>query len=201
MSRRLAAAFSGALLALSSAGTTLARAEALCRIPETLEVSERDRDRIAGVELSRSRGLAAALTSDDAVARAELSALFLAGAVQTNSIPQGNYRCRTIKSGGLGLVIYGFFSCEIRQDGGAYQITKTTGSQQLSGTLTPAGDGLLYRGALNYSDEGPIAYDGASDRDQVGCLYRTGSEAETYLLELPSPAFESYHDVLELRPE
>ena len=112
-------------------------------------------------------------------------------------MPAGDYRCRTIKmGGGVPLTVYGFFACEVDEAADGYQaILKTSGSQRFSGTLTPSAGGLFYLGALNYADEDPIAYGVNAERDQVGCLYRSG---DSYVLELPSPQFESVHDVIEL---
>ena len=170
--------------------------------PTSLELSERDVARITGLEASRLTGLAAALTAPEADWRQALSGIFSNGLAPALTMPEGDYSCRTIKLGGLlPLVVYGYFSCTVTADGEALQLEKTTGSQRLSGELVSSTDGLLYRGALHYGDEGPTAYVGTSDRDQVGCLHKVSAEGESYVLELPAPAFESLHDLLVLVPE
>jgi len=144
-------------------------------------------------------GLGRALLAGSPADRQALSALFAAGQAPADPLPDGDYRCRVLKLGGLlPLTVYGYFDCTVS----AGAIEKLTGSQRFSGTLTPASDGgFLYAGALHYGDEAPIAYGADAERDQVGCLYRVGGDGERYRLELPSPHFESVHDIVELVPE
>ncbi len=65
--------------------------------------------------------------------------------------------------------------------------------------MLSAEDAVFFVGALHYSDEDPIAYGNDPERDQVGCIYKLAG-AERYRLEMPSPRFESVHDVIELVP-
>jgi len=175
---------------------------AACTPPEEAAISQRDRDRIAGLEDARLRGLAAALTSQSAEDRQTVSGIYSNALAPVDELPEGDYHCRTIKLGGISpLVVYQFFDCSIEATDDGYAISKPTGSQRFSGTLTASGDGYFYRGALYYSDESPIAYDGASERDQVGCLYRVSADGSSYALELPSPQFESFHDIILLLPK
>ncbi len=171
-----------------------------CAVPEASAVSAADTDRIGGFLSSRSKGLAEALLSTSADDRAVVSGLFAGGDATMKALPDGNYRCRTIKLGGLlPLTVYGYFNCTVSADG--TRIDKTTGSQRFSGSLEPGGDALFYRGALHYGDEQPIDYDADAERNQVGCLYSVaGDGPRRYRLELPSPLFESTHDVIELVP-
>lgn len=191
-----------ALTALVLPGEALAQA-APCSVPGPGVVSERDARRITGLEWSRLRGLAAALTATSAEDRQTVSGLYSNGLAPAGELPEGDYHCRTIKLGGITpLVVYQFFDCNIaRAEDGGYVISKPTGSQRFEGTLTPSGDGYFYRGALYYSYESPIAYDGNSERDQVGCLYRVSADGASFVLELPSPQFESFHDVIVLLPK
>ncbi|GHA24261.1 DUF4893 domain-containing protein [Devosia pacifica] len=169
--------------------------------PADIVLSDRDKARLADLETSRVRGLAAALAAEHPGDQATVSELYSEGLAPLGELPSGAYQCRTIKLGGITpLVVYDFFTCEIAETGAGYEILKTSGSQRLSGELKASGDGLLYRGALHYSDEQPRAYAGKGDRDQVGCLFRAREGENTYVLELPDPVFESFHDVLVLIP-
>lgn len=169
-----------------------------CPVDPALGLSARDTAKLQDLIGSRTRGLAAALTEADADVRRTVAATFENGMLPIADIPAGDYRCRTIKLGAELSVVYGYFKCRIDKDGAGWTIAKVTGSQNFTGTLRPAGDGLIFEGAGNYSDEGRRSYDGNSDRDMVGCLYREFAEEPIYALEIPSPALESLHDVIEL---
>jgi hypothetical protein len=170
-----------------------------CRVPRDVSLSAPDTERMKGFDAARTRGLAEALLADDAGEREVVSGLFSARVETFDTIPDGSYRCRTIKLGGLlPLVVYDYFSCEISLNG--TQIDKVSGSQRFSGSLAPTNGGLFYRGALHYNDDPALAYGAEPDRDQVGCLYRVAG-TELYRLEMPFPLRESTHDVIELLPE
>jgi len=170
-----------------------------CEVPAGAAISAADSDRMAGFASARSRGLAEALLSESAGDRAAVSALFAADHEPISAIPDGAYRCRTIKLGGLlPLVVYTQFDCAI-SDGGTV-IEKRTGSQRFKGHLLPSGEGLFYYGALHYGDEQPFTYDAEAERTQVGCLYKAAGKPVRYRLEMPFPRFESTHDVIELVP-
>lgn len=189
---RLGAASLAALLALPMV------APLACAVPETAELTKPDSNRMSQFEPSRVRGLGEALLSTDADARAILSALFAPGTEPIDTIPDGNYRCRTIKLGGiLPLTAYGYFACRISADGTT--IEKTSGSQRFTGSLAPSGDALFYQGALHYNDDPAGSYGANPDMDQVGCLYKVKDQA-VYRLEKPYPLYESTHDVIELIP-
>jgi hypothetical protein len=193
----------GLILALAALpAPVLAQGVAPCAAPEG-SLSERDASRLAGLEWSRLRGLAAAFTEADGEARQTVAGLYTNGLAPAGDLPEGNYHCRTIKLGGISpLVVYQFFDCTIKAtEGGGYAIVKESGSQRLTGKLTPSEDGYFYRGALHYADEAPVDYDGGSERDQVGCLYKVSPDGDSYILELPSPLLESFHDVIVLLPE
>lgn len=193
----------GLVLALSALpAPVLAQGVAPCTASQDI-LSERDAARLAGLEWSRLRGLAAALTEPDGEARQTVAGLYANGLAPAGDLPEGDYHCRTIKLGGISsLVIYQFFDCTIETaKGGGYTIVKETGSQRFTGKLAPSGDGYFYGGALHYADEGPVAYEGGSERDQVGCLYKVSPDGDSYILELPSPLLESFHDVILLLPE
>jgi len=192
-----------ALLALAATVLlVLPQTVAACEPDASLGLSERDDRRLAGLIASRTEGLAAALLEPEAATRQTVAALYRGGLESVEATAAvGDYRCRTIKLGGiLPAVVYGYFECSISEGADGLDIVKTTGSQRFSGRLIASGASLAYVGALNYSDEGPMAYQGASERDQVGCLWRNATDGETLVLELPSPQFESFHDVIELVP-
>jgi hypothetical protein len=191
-----------ALTLVAASGPALGQGVAACTAPADA-LSAADEERLDGLDRSRLRGLSAAMTEPDGEARQIVSGLYANGLAPAGELPEGDYHCRTVKLGGISpLVAYQFFDCRIEAaEGGGYSIEKTTGSQRFSGHLAPSGDGYFYRGALNYADEGPVAYDGASERDQVGCLYRVSADGQSFVLELPSPHLESLHDVIVLLPD
>lgn len=167
-----------------------------CDIPPGAVVTDFDAKRMTKFDTSRDRGLAEAMQGENAEERAVLAAIF-AGDAPLDAIPDGAYRCRTIKLGGLlPLVVYGYFDCTI--SGGGTFIEKRTGSQRFTGSLTPSGDSLFYAGALHYGDEQPLPYGADADRDQVGCLGAIAGAPGHYRLEMPAPRRESVHDVIEL---
>lgn len=173
-----------------------------CTMPKTAGLNPADQERMRDFWGARSQGLAEALVAESAADRAVLHGLFAAGDAPLQAIPDGDYRCRTIKLGGLlPLTVYSAFDCTI--SGNGTRIDKQTGSQRFSGSLVPAGTALFYRGALNYDDEAPLAYDADPERNQVGCLYGVpdNGSGPRYRLELPRPHFESNHDVIELVPK
>ena len=118
----------------------------------------------------------------------------------------GNWRCRTIKLGGMTPdVIYGWFRCRISLKDGAPYFEKLSGSQRTSGFLYPEGGGFVYLGASYVTGEKPHAYSGngatagapATPDDQIGLLSLLPDGRAR--LELPFPVQESTFDVLELK--
>ncbi len=191
----MATVFAGLLLS--------SQALAQCTDPDpALGLTELDIERLQGLEESRRTGLEAAEGGEIASERAVIEALY-ADALQPVEPEEveGRYQCRTIKMGGLvPLVVYGWFRCSITPEEQAFTVTKLTGSQNFTGTLFPQEDGsYLYRGAGHYADEAQRAYGDDSERDQVGCFWAVEGERH-FILELPSPQFESEHDVIEFRP-
>lgn len=169
-----------------------------CAVPEGAQLSKEDSARMSQFDAARARGLGEALLGTEGDERALVSALFAPGVEPIDTIADGNYRCRTIKLGGiLPLVTYNYFACRISDNG--KMIEKTSGSQRFTGTLTSSGDALFYQGTLHYNDD-PVGTYGANPKmNQVGCLYKVKDQA-VYRLENPYPLFESTHDVIELIP-
>jgi len=112
----------------------------------------------------------------------------------------GLYRCRTIKVGGMGLIAYGWFRCEVElTPGGDLILNKLTGSQRSTGLLYPGeGDGLVFLGAQAWgaTELKAPAYGAQSERDQVGLLERIGDQR--WRLAMPWPRVESDLDLMEI---
>lgn len=171
-----------------------------CPQPQNVQLEDRDVARLTGLLTSRTMGLGEAMASPEADQRAALSSVFGRELSHPDSVELGNYKCRTMKLGGLGpLVVYGWFDCVVNAEDAAITLRKTTGSQQMFGLLYETKRGFLYRGALKYGYEDHLTFYGTDpERDQVGCLSQIGEQPGYYVLELPSPVFESTHDVLEM---
>lgn len=170
---------------------------------DKLEVTAGDASRLDNLFVSRTRGLAAAMQSDSAADRAVVSGLFESGLAQAEEeLLAGTYECRTIKMGGISpLVVYGWFQCEIQPEEAVYTIRKVTGSQNFFGILKPYGAVYTYQGAANYGYEEQVRlYGDDEERNQIGCLSAVTKGNQHFILELPFPVFESFHDVIELRP-
>ncbi|WP_395622588.1 DUF4893 domain-containing protein [Sphingomonas daechungensis] len=120
-------------------------------------------------------------------------------------IPNGLYRCRTIKVGSktmgmLPFVAYPAFDCRIQQDGELQDFAKLTGSQRQVGSIFP-GDPLrqVFLGTLVLGDETrAFQYGRDMQRDVAGYVERIGPNR--WRLIMPRPHFESQMDVLELVP-
>ncbi len=192
--------FLGFFVVGASAGGAVG--ETACTIPKKMDVSARDTGRLARLEISRSKGLAAALVAENSGERAVVSELFANdfAPIKDGDALIGGYKCRTIKMGGiLPLTVYGWFACEINVEEGTLTIAKTSGSQRFFGLLFAAGNGLAYRGALHYGYETGFKYYGDDEkRDQVGCLSALDARGQHLVLELPEPYYESEHDVIEM---
>lgn len=165
-------------------------------------LSTTDKKRYGDLYQSRAKGLVGALRSENQADRASIASLLeRVNAAQQRpgvSALQGQYTCRIAKLGGLAnLVIYRPFTCRIDVLDGTARINKLTGSQRLSGTLVPIGNGFTYAGALHYEREQPVDYGSDPERDQVGCL--VWLSADELVLEMPAPNFDSVHDIMILK--
>jgi len=120
-------------------------------------------------------------------------------------IPNGDYRCRVIKlgtqsAGMLAFVAYPAFTCRIAQQGKVQGFAKLTGSQRPVGTIFP-GDALrqVFLGTMMLGDEvRAMQYGNDPDRDVAAFVERIGPAR--WRMVIPSPAFESETDVIELVP-
>lgn len=121
-------------------------------------------------------------------------------------LPEGNYRCRTIKvgtqgGGTLGYIAYGWFRCRVSAEQGIASLVKLSGSQRPVGLVFP--DNLtrqIFLGTLELGDEKlPVNYGSDRMRDMAGLVERIGDNR--WRLVLPAPAYESLLDVIELVPD
>jgi hypothetical protein len=126
-------------------------------------------------------------------------------AIADGAIPNGFYRCRTIKLGAqsVGMLSYAAYPpsrCEVRQQGKLQGFAKLAGSQRQIGTIFPS-DGLrqVFLGTLVLGDESRAHHYGTDDqRNVAGYIERIGPTR--WRLVMPSPAFQSRLDVMELIP-
>jgi hypothetical protein len=120
-------------------------------------------------------------------------------------IPNGQYRCRVTKLGAqrpgmLAFVTYPAFACRVRQEKALQGFAKLTGSQRPVGLIFP-GDALrqVFLGTLMLGDESrAMQYGNDPDRDVAAFVERIGPAR--WRMVIPSPAFESRTDVIELVP-
>jgi hypothetical protein len=159
------------------------------------EASSFDQSRLARLDEARSRGMA----ESGGAAQEALNAPATGGSIT------GNYRCRTIKLGGMTpSMTYSWFRCRVFEHNGALRFEKTSGSQRMGGTLYADGDHYVYLGASWVKGETPHRYSGSgasvgarsTPDDQIGVMTATASGAR---LEMPYPVQESLFDVVELR--
>ncbi|NGP16708.1 DUF4893 domain-containing protein [Devosia chinhatensis] len=107
-----------------------------CTVPDGVDLSTVDAERMENYETSRVRGLAEAMLGTFEKERAAVAAVFSPDTEEFGAIPDGTYQCRTLKLGGLlPLTVYGYFDCDVSGDGS--RIEKVSGSQRFTGTLTP----------------------------------------------------------------
>jgi hypothetical protein len=111
----------------------------------------------------------------------------------------GDWKCRTIKAGGLSpLIVYDWFNCRMGDDGSGWKLEKTSGSQRTVGRFYDDGEKrLIYLGSFFIAGETPKPYGSGPETDQVGYAFRTGP-AE-WRIEFPAPQYESKLDILEFR--
>ena len=111
----------------------------------------------------------------------------------------GNWKCRTIKAGGLSpLVIYGWFKCKVTDDGSGWRLEKISGSQRTQGRFFDDGEKrAIYLGSGSVNNDRAKPYGSGPQTDQVGYAFRTG--AGEWRIELPAPYYESKLDIIEFK--
>lgn len=111
----------------------------------------------------------------------------------------GNWRCRTIKAGGLSpLIIYGWFKCKVTDDGSGWRLTKITGSQRTTGRFFDDNEKrAIYLGSFSVNNDKPKPYASGPESDQVGYAFR--NSASEWRIEFPAPYYESKLDIMEFK--
>lgn len=164
-------------------------------------ITPQDQQRLDDYENTRTAALAEARNGG---AGEDLAALDAALSGQALSFGNGfdmtgTWRCRTIKLGGaLPLVVYGWFTCRVSDDGAGWRLEKVSGSQRTTGRFYTVSDTrLVYLGTMHTSLEPAMAYGRQAERNQLGVVVRPA--ANRLRIEFPKPAFESSLDILELQ--
>lgn len=157
-----------------------------------------DKERLASLDTTMTAALAEARAGGSAEDVAILDSA-LAGTplpLAEGYDPNGTWKCRTIKAGGgLPLIVYGWFTCRISEDGAGWQFEKLTGSQRTKGSFyTLSATRLAYLGALHYHYESPRRYGEDPKLDQVAVVERLGKNRLVFLF--PAPQFDSKLDIL-----
>ncbi|WP_296741734.1 DUF4893 domain-containing protein [Mesorhizobium sp.] len=111
----------------------------------------------------------------------------------------GNWKCRTIKVGGISpLVIYGWFKCKVTDDGSGWKLEKTSGSQRTTGRFFDDGEKrAIYLGSFSVNNDKAKPYGSGPESDQVGYAFR--NSATEWRIEFPAPYYESKLDIMEFR--
>ncbi|QPC88088.1 DUF4893 domain-containing protein [Mesorhizobium sp. NBSH29] len=163
-------------------------------------ITKEDQARIGKFNETRSAALSEAKAGASKADLATLAAVTEAKPLAFQEFNlSGNWRCRTIKVGGISpLVIYGWFKCRVSDDGSGWLLEKTTGSQRTKGRFfTESDTRSTYLGSFFVAGDTPKPYGSGVDSDQVGYAMRTGKS--TWKIEFPAPRYESKLDILEFR--
>ena len=150
-------------------------------------------------------GLSQARAAGHGDAIAAEGALLDPDAALGGPIPDGDYRCRVTKLGAqspgmLAYIAYPYFQCRVQAQQGVQGFAKLTGSQRPVGLIYP-NDALrqVFLGTLILGDEvRAMQYGHDRDRDVAAFVERIGPAR--WRMVIPSPAFESRTDVIELVP-
>lgn len=159
-----------------------------------------DRERLAAFDETRRVALDEARASGSAADRATLAEVVDRKPVSTDGFDMtGKWQCRTIKLGGAArLVVYGWFRCEVTDDGAGWTLEKISGSQRTFGRFfTESPTRMTYLGAFHVAGQERPRYGAGPESDQVGYALVTGPDA--FRIEFPAPYYESKFDILELR--
>src|SRR5438445_13196371 len=90
----------------------------------------------------------------------------------------GNWKCRTIKAGGLSpLVIYGWFKCKVTDDGSGWRLQKISGSQRTTGRFFDDGEKrAVYLGSFSVNNNKAKPYGSGPESDQIGYAFRNSAD-------------------------
>jgi hypothetical protein len=169
------------------------------------QASAFDATRLAKLDEARAKGLSEAQAGRDIG--------LVHGVLDADARPasaralEGDWRCRTIKLGGMAPdVVYSWFHCRIGRRGEGLYFSKLNGTQRLNGVLYPhESGGFVLLGGLSakgepphrYSGNGPSAGASATPDDVIGLLESTGGSSAR--IEFPYPVQESTFDIIELK--
>lgn len=165
-----------------------------------------DRERLREWRTAWTRALAAAQRAGHGAAIAQEGTLLQPDAALPGpALPNGRYRCRTLKIGAksdglLDYVAYPPFACRVQQERDLQGFAKLAGSQRQVGLIFPH-DQLrsVFLGTLVLGDESrAMQYGADQERDVAGYVERIGPNR--WRLVMPSPHYESLVDVLDLTP-
>ena len=197
-----------ALIALTACTTMTGPREIIARGTSDWRVAATKSDRarlrewrsvfIAALTKARASGHGAEIAAEGALLEPDAG-------VSGAAIPNGDYRCRVIKLGAKEAGVPDYvasptFTCRIRQENALQGFAKTGGSQRPTGVIFP-GDAMrqVFLGTLVLGDEQrAMQYGGDADRDIAAFVEKIGPRR--WRMVLPSPAFESMLDVIELTP-
>ena len=163
-------------------------------------ITAADRTRMENYEQTREQALTEARSGGTADDIAVLQQVVLNEPQPISGFDMtGNWKCRTIKAGGLvPLIVYGWFKCKVSDDGSGWMLEKVSGSQRSKGRFYDMDDNkLAYLGSFYVAGETPKPYGSGPDSDQFAYAFRTG--AKGFRLEFPAPQYESKLDIIELR--
>ena len=164
-----------------------------------------DANRLAKLDEARAKGLSEAQSGRDiGLIHTVLDAEARPASARALA---GDWRCRTIRLGGMSPdIVYSWFHCRIGRSGDRLYFSKLNGTQRLNGVLYPhESGGFVLLGALSakgepphrYSGNGPSAGAAATPDDAIGLLESTGRSSAR--IEFPYPVQESTFDIVELR--
>lgn len=163
-------------------------------------ITDADTNRLDRFDEARKKALDEAARSSDESAKATLL-----NALDAEALPladfdlTGNWKCRTIKAGGMvELVVYGWFNCRVTDDGSGWRLEKLTGSQRTVGRFfTESDTRMTYLGSFFVAGDAAPKYGAGPRSDQAGYATRTGDA--TWQIAFPFPHYESTFDILQLR--
>ncbi|RUU12019.1 DUF4893 domain-containing protein, partial [Mesorhizobium sp. USDA-HM6] len=118
-------------------------------------ITAADKARLDKYGETRKAALEEAKAGDPAEVR-ELDALLAKPLVAfSDKDLTGNWKCRTIKAGGLSpLVIYGWFKCKVTDDGSGWRLQKISGSQRTAGGFFDDSEKrAIYLGSFSVNDD------------------------------------------------
>jgi hypothetical protein len=169
------------------------------------EASAFDAQRLSQLQESKDKGMQEASSGPD------MGTINAVLGPHSNPISEseaaGNWRCRTIKLGGMTpSKVYGWFNCRVSHRGGGLYLEKLSGSDRVNGYLYPdQSGGLVLLGANTVKGEPERHYSGngasvgapATPDDAVGVMTSIGPGHAR--VEFPYPVQESTFDVLEMK--